>query len=289
MTVLVTGASGFIGKACLQALSRAGHDSLAPASADLNLLDRDAVRHYIVQHKPAHLVHAAWRPVRGDAMTSADNTLWLEASLALARSFYDHGGEHGVFLGSCAEYDWTHGVLKTGATPLAPATPYGAAKHALHLGLQSHATSAGASFSWPRIFFVYGPGEHASRLAMAVTSALLRGEPVELTHGRQVRDYVYVDDVAEGVRAALEKAHAGETDLASGRPRPVRDIAIEIARQLGREDLLRLGARPSPAHDAPVVLGDPSHAFQSLGWSADTTLEDGVAHLIAWARRTPNA
>ena len=109
-------------------------------------------------------------------------------------------------------------------------------------------------------------------------------QPVELTEGAQVRDYVYVRDIGEGVVAALLSDYDGATDLASGAPVTVRQLATEIARQAGREDLLRFGARPTPGHDAPMVLGDPTHARTHIGWSAATSLQQGVKELVAWGR-----
>jgi nucleoside-diphosphate-sugar epimerase len=65
---------------------------------------------------------------------------------------------------------------------------------------------------------------------------------------------------------------------------PVRELVLEVARQLGREDLLRLGARPSPVHDAPLVLGDASEAAALFGWAPQFTLPDGIADTISWER-----
>jgi nucleoside-diphosphate-sugar epimerase len=138
---------------------------------------------------------------------------------------------------------------------------------------------------WARVFDVYGPGEHPSRLSTFVVRRLLAGRPAELTHGSQIRDYTYVDDVAEGLVSALKSRYVGETDIASGRPVSVRDLALEIARQLGREDLLRFGIRPSPVPEFPVVLGDAAHAKASIGWEPRRSLEIGVAALVEWERR----
>jgi nucleoside-diphosphate-sugar epimerase len=284
MKVLVTGARGFIGRACVFALEARGFEVLAPSSRELNLLDEATVRAYLAKTRPTHLLHAAWRAVHSDVMRSADNFAWLKASLSLVEAFHAAGGARAACLGSCAEYDWSYGLCRTGITPLKPATAYGAAKHALHVAAESCAKAASLSFVWPRLFFVYGPGEHETRLSVFILKSLLQGQPAALTHGRQIRDYLYVRDVGEGIVAALLSSHQGEIDIASGEPLALREIALEIGRQTGRTDLLRFGAKPAPAQDVSVVLSDTAHARAHLDWAPRTRLDEGIAEMIAWGR-----
>lgn len=291
--ILVIGASGFLGGACVRALRARGKTVIEavsgraphPGARTVDLLDEAAVRALLADARPSGLLHAAWRPVRGDVMNATGNLDWLKASLTLVQAFYDAGGSRAAAIGSSAEYDWSYGVCRAGITPMRPQTIYGAAKHALYVALTAYAERQRLSFVWPRIFFVYGPGEHETRLAASVAKALLEGRPAECTHGRQVRDYLHVDDVAEGIAAAMLSDLQGEIDIASGAPLPVRELVLEIARQLKREDLIRLGARPSPAHDAPIVLGDPEPAARILAWSPRHDLTSGVADTLSWARR----
>ena len=285
MKVLVTGAHGFIGPACVGALKARGLDVLAPPSRDLNLLDEARVQSYMARTRPTHLLHAAWRPVRGDVMRSTENFAWLKASLCLFEAFHAAGGTRVASVGSCAEYDWSYGLCRTGITPLKPTVPYGAAKHALHVAMESYARQVGLSFVWPRVFFVYGPGEHETRLGVYVLKSLLQGRPAELTHGRQIRDYLHVRDVGEGIVAALLSKHQSEIDIARGEPMALRDLALEIGRQTGRAELLRLGARPAPAQEAPVVLSDTAHARAHLDWAPRIRLDQGVAEMVDWGGR----
>jgi nucleoside-diphosphate-sugar epimerase len=288
--VLVTGARGFLGHASARVLQAHGWDVVGVSRTDegahlrADLLDARAVRSMLNEVKPTHLLHAAWRPVHGDVMRSPENLTWLAASLNLVREFHDAGGERVAVIGTSAEYDWTAGLCRNHVTPLRPASLYGAAKHALYIALDSFAKTVGLSFVWPRVFDVYGPGEHETRLATSVIRAIVRGEPAMCTYGSQVRDYLHIDDVARGIVAALESEHQGAIDIAGGQGIAVRDLVLAIARALGREDLVHLGALPAPEHDVALVVGDPAEAEAQLGWKPRIRLQDGVRQMVAWGR-----
>jgi nucleoside-diphosphate-sugar epimerase len=293
--VLITGARGFIGQAIVRLLRARGVDIVAlsrthePGYCTVDVLDEASVQALLRETAPSHLVHAAWRPVHGDVLRSPENLSWLQASLSLVRNFAESGGQRALALGTAAEYDWSDGHCRNGVTPLRPATLYGTCKHALHITLEAYAREAGIGFAWTRVFDVFGPGERPTRLVPAVVGALLRGQPAECTHGRQLRDYLYVDDLAAGIIAALESDHQGAIDIASGSAVTVREVVETVARLVGREDLLRLGARPASPADAPLVVGDGSEARERLGWTPAYSLEQGIAETIAWTRRQHHA
>jgi nucleoside-diphosphate-sugar epimerase len=288
--LLVTGARGFLGRALMGVLRARGWDPIGVSSTVTgallcaNLLDHSAVRALLHHVRPTHLIHAAWRPVHGNVLHSFENFAWLAASLCLMEAFRQYGGRRAAVIGSSAEYDWSYGICRNHVTPMRPATLYGSCKNALRTTLESCSPKMGLSVIWPRAFFVYGPGEHESRLVPSVIRSLVHNEPALCTHGRQVRDYLHVADVAAGVVAALESEHAGTVDLASGQGVPVRNVVLEIARTIGREDLVRLGARPSPPHDVPMVVGDGREAASLLGWAPTISLKEGIAESIAWGR-----
>jgi nucleoside-diphosphate-sugar epimerase len=288
--VLVTGARGFLGCPIANLLVERGWDVIRTATTPcqehvvVDLLDDAAVLALVRKVEATHLVHAAWKSVHGDVMRSTDNLAWLRSSLGLVKCFREAGGRRTAILGTSAEYDWTNGVCRNGVTPLRPATLYGACKHALHVTLEAYAGASGLEFVWPRVFSAYGPGEHESRLVPSVIRALVRGEVAKCTHGRQVLDYVHVNDIAAGVVASLESDHQGSIDITSGVGISVRDVVATIARLLDGEDLVRFGARPNPDRDFPMVVGDGAEAHLQLGWSTTLSLEEGIAGTIEWGR-----
>jgi len=284
--VLVTGGSGFIGRTALAPLREHGYEVHAPRSRDADLLAHDTAARLIAELQPTHLLHFAWDARPGKYWTSPENLAWVEGSLRLLRAFAEGGGTRAVLAGTCAEYEWTDSVhCVEGATPLAPATLYGAAKHGLHTIAERYAAQAGVSLAWGRIFFVFGPHEHPARLASSVASALVRGEPAETGAGTQVRDFLYSEDLGAAFAALLDSGVEGAVNVASGEPRPIRDLVVALGEAAGRPDLLRIGARPPGAAEPASITAAVDRLRDEVGWRPARTLEQRAADTIAWWRQ----
>jgi nucleoside-diphosphate-sugar epimerase len=297
-SVLLTGAGGFIGRHCVQPLLAAGFEVHAVSSkqrADgesptgvswhrADLFDAAQVSELIARVRPTHLLHLAWHAVPGEYWTSPENFRWVSASLGLVREFARAGGRRAVVAGTCAEYDWRYGYCSEGLTPLSPASPYAACKHALHLMLGAMARQDGFELAWGRVFFLYGPHERPERLVASVIRSVLRGEEARCSHGRQVRDYVHVEDAAGAFAALLASSVRGAVNVASGRPATVGEIVGKVAERLGRADLLRLGALATAADEPRVILADTRRLNEEVGWSPRYDLERGLDDTINWWR-----
>ena len=149
--------------------------------------------------------------------------------------------------GTCAEYDWTQGLCQEGVTPERPTTLYGVCKKAMHDITMAFAAREGFSAAWGRVFFLYGPGEYKERLVPSVVRALLEGREAQCTHGKQVRDFLHVEDVARAFVSILASDVTGAVNIGSGEPLALRDLVMTVAKAVGREDLVRLGVPPGPA------------------------------------------
>lgn len=289
--VLVTGARGFIGRHCLARLAARGFEvhavtgsgGAAPPLAQwhrCDLLDEAAARALIECTRPTHLLHLAWIARPGEFADSAANLDWLAASVRLVQRFFEAGGRRAVGAGSCAEYAPSGSACREEETPIAPATRYGEAKAAMHLALRAAARGRGG-WAWARIFFPYGPGEPPARFIPSVVEALARAEPVALTHGAQVRDFVHVEDVAEACAALLAGEACGAYNVASGEGRTLREVAETVAALLGGRGLLRFGARPAPPEEPPYLVADIERMRRDFAWRPRIPLEEGLRRAAA--------
>lgn len=294
--VLLTGASGFIGRHCIEPLLARGYDVHAVSTQAqpqpmpgvtwhaCDLLQPGAAEPLLAQVKPSHLLHLAWYVVPGKLITSEVNFSWVAASMELAQSFARHGGMRLLASGSGYEYDWSYGYCGEKRTPAAPDTVYGSCKQALHLLLGSFAQHAGLSSAWGRVFFLYGPREHRQRLVSSVILSLLEGQPAKCSHGMQIRDYMHVQDVANGLVAVLDSAVTGAVNVSSGQATTLREIVLTIGRQIGRPELIQLGAIPARANDVALVVGENTRLITEVGWKQHYDLEVGIQQTIDWWR-----
>lgn len=293
--LLVTGATGFIGRHVLPPLISAGHEVHAVTTREDASTGADVTWHradllegadVVRDVQPEVLVHLAWYVEPGRFWTAPLNVRWVEASLAVLRAFADAGGRRAVIAGTSAEYDWHSAEehLHEERTPLRPATLYGASKHALHSVAERYGEQAGFELAWGRIFFVYGPGEPDGRLVPSVGRGLLAGEPVPTTRGDQIRDFMHVEDVAAAFAALVDSEVTGAVNVASGDPVAVRQVVDELARAAGRPDLLRPGALPDRAGDPARLVADAARLRDEVGFTPRIGLADGLAGTLEWLR-----
>jgi nucleoside-diphosphate-sugar epimerase len=295
-TVLVTGASGFIGSHCLEPLVAAGLDvhavrSSGPAlerdgvvwhHADL-LNDADVAR-LVETTQSTHLLHLAWFAIPGLFPSAVDNFYWTEASLSLYRRFAAHGGRRVVSAGTSYEYDWRYGFCSEMVTPRVPDSVYGVCKKGLSELVEAYADTAGLSSAWGRVFFLYGPREHPKRLVSSVICNVLSGLPAKCSHGEQIREYLHVQDVADAFVAILLSDVAGAVNISSGAPVTLKSIVTKIGSKLQRPELIELGAIPARENDVPLVAADVRRLTGEVGWRPAIGLDEGLDQTIAWWR-----
>jgi nucleoside-diphosphate-sugar epimerase len=291
---LVTGANGFIGRHCLPLLLAKGYEVHAVSSRiasnktdkihwhQVDLLDPKQTSDLIAEVKPSHLLHLAWYAVPQKYWTSIENLKWVQASLNLLQCFSMNKGRRVVIAGTCAEYDWRYGYCSEHITPFSPTTLYGSCKHSLQNILAIFSKQSGLSAAWGIIFFLYGPHEHSDRLVPSVILSLLNNQRARCTHGNQIRDLLYVEDVADAFVELLGSDVSGAVNIASGFPIALKEVIQKIAEKMDRKDLIQLGALPAPPGEPPLLVANVSRLNNELGWHPRFTLDQGIEQTIAW-------
>lgn len=265
MKILLTGATGFIGRHVAAAL--AGHE-VTPLGRDL--LDPTFA-------PPTSYfdlcIHLAWYVEPGKYLDSPLNKDWVEASVRLARKL---NCRRFVVAGTCFEYTMSAKKLSE-YSPTVPNTLYAQSKLALFRKLQA----LELNLAWLRIFYQYGPHEDARRLVPHIINSVLRGEPALLTPGEQVRDFLHIEDVGRAIATVATGNLTGPVNIGSGVGVTVRQIAETIGDITGRRDLIQLGAKPYSATDPMHVVADNSK-LRATGWKPRYDLATGLRHTIDW-------
>jgi UDP-glucose 4-epimerase len=171
-----------------------------------------------------------------------------------------------------------------GGPDLIPCSPYAVSKWASG----AYARMFHALYHLPvvilRIFMAYGPAQRDRRKLVPYTiQSMLKGEVPQLTSGTRPIDWVYVDDVVEGLLAAAHVPHVeGRTiDIGSGRLETVRHVVEKLAQFTGRGITPRFGAKPDRAFEQ-IRMADTKAAKELLGWTARVSLDEGLRRTVSW-------
>ena len=276
--VLVTGASGLIGRHAVAALAAQGFTVLPVRQASTDLLDPAARIALVKTARADTLLHLAWETEHGAFWHSPRNEAWLGASIDLVDRFLDQGGQRVVVAGTCAEYDWNALPDRVPENHrIAPFTAYGLAKNYLY----EYIYNLNTSFAWGRVFLLYGAGEDPRRLVPSVAGALVRGEPALCSSGIQIRDFMDTRDVGAAFAALVASASQGAINVGTGIGHPVAEVAAVLGGLAGRPDLIRLGALPDRPSEPPRLVADTTRLQLQVGFHPKISLTQGLADAFA--------
>lgn len=302
--VLVTGGGGFIGQHLVRALVEMGCRPVvltrrsAPCAAldslkdhlrheQLNLIEHQAVRDFLRAERPTVIFHLAGtrKSNDGESASLACAEINVSATVRLLDEARRAGVERVIIIGSADEYGDQQGALHEGL-PLKPASAYAISKAAATRFAQAMRANDNCPVVVLRPFSVYGPRQPDYMFVAEAVSCAVDGLSFQMTHGRQRRDLVYVDDV---VRALITSARTPGIDgevinIGSGRPMPLRDVAALIWQLSESRAPLLVGARDAPPEETYDTWADISLARRLLCWEPQVELEAGLRTTIQWAR-----
>lgn len=294
-TIMVTGASGFLGQEILRCLYGKKEYQLVAVTSGrrevnfpenvqvekANLLEACERADLIKKVRPNIMIHLAWEQGISEYRNADSNMHWLEASIGLLREFNSYGGELFFFAGSSTEYETDNGKFSE-TKKLMPSSLYGRCKRIFSLALKEYSAYTKMRYIDALFFTVYG--ENDSHLFGAIPSTitqLLQDKPVICKSPNNIRDYIYISDAAKASIMALESGYSGSINISSGRPHRMKDVFNLIARELGKEDLLSF---ENETECELVSVGDNSILKDKVGFNQFVDFEDTMKRIIAYRR-----
>jgi nucleoside-diphosphate-sugar epimerase len=290
MRILVTGATGFIGRAFCKLALEKGHEIgalLLPSETPPVQLHENSKIIWlrgsleappwpeVNAFQPQSCLHLAWIATPGIYLESPANEDFFNTSLTFATQARAIGVKHFCVAGTCIEYRIVDGLLSEIRTPIEPTTRYAKWKNELRLALETQ----NFPFAWGRVFYPYGPGEHPERLCSSIISKLAQREQVILKTPGSTKDYIYVDDVASAFLKILETHFLGIVNIGTGVGVSVREIASNIGHLMGTPELVS-ELKPAKNDAFGNVVADAGR-LRGLGWQPTSTLLEGLQNLIA--------
>lgn len=296
MKVLVTGGSGFIGSHVVDRLVGRGHEprifDLVPSryhsASEIDYVSGDLLSHESVRAAVSGcdaVIHLAavsdvnkvlTDPALAEAVNAGGTRAVLEAArlegvprVVYASTVWVYGNSNG------------HGPLGEDEPFTLPGHLYTATKLAGEMYCSSFGELYGLGTTIARFGIPYGPRARPATVLAAFVAKALADEPITIAgDGTQSRRFVYVEDLADGVVAALDPAASGRVyNLVGAENTTVREIAETVTRVVRNVPIVHVEGRPGDVQGAEV---SGERARRELGWTATTSFDDGVRLYLAW-------
>jgi dTDP-glucose 4,6-dehydratase len=298
--ILVAGGAGFIGSHFVKQLQRGGADvvvldKLTYSGNRANLPD-DVEFHHGDIASPADVAQAAGGC---DAIVNFAAETHVDRSVLSAEEF-GHTNFHGtqVLLEHVRESgqrlvqvstDEVYGDLEAGGSsretdPLNPSSPYSAAKAAGELLIPAYVRTYGVDAAITRGSNTYGPNQYPEKFIPLFVTNLFDGDPVPLYgDGKQIRDWLYVEDHCAGIELVLREGGRGEIyNIGGGDERYNIDVAERLFELTGADRSLLRRVEDRPGHDRRYSVDTAK--IRALGWAAQTSFDAGLRTTVAWYR-----
>lgn len=245
--IILTGATGLIGKEVIKPLKDLGFDIYALTIDKFNpdcgitwipcnIFDENSLKDIFEKIKPEYLLNFAWCTTE-DYLTSNLNFEFLKAGMNLLKFFKMNGGKRVVFPGTCFEYAFQDKPLKE-TDIIFPKTTYAKCKNHLRELAELYCVNNDISFGWGRIFYVYGHKENEKRLTAYIINNLKQNNEVVIKNGNLMRDYMYSKDIAYCFAKFLDSNITGAVNICTGKSITLADYASIIAEKLNKDKLV---------------------------------------------------
>lgn len=299
-TIVITGATGFIGAAALKEFLLAGHRVIVMLRELSNTKRLDQMTGFevltykslrdegladkLLQKKPDVFLQMAWNGVlgkdRNEIFQFRDNYPMTVDSVELSKAA---GCTHWIGIGSQAEYG-SQNRQADERSAVEPVTVYGKAKVACCWTAMGLCQIYNLKGTWLRVYDPYGPGDRPEWLIPYLIREMSRGNAPRLTLCEQRWDFVYIDDVAKAIKMVVESETAGIYNVGSGKAVPLKKVVKMIQQLLNVDIQLVFGDIEYREDQIMYLHSDISRLSSVTGWLPAIGLEEGLRRTVEYFR-----
>jgi nucleoside-diphosphate-sugar epimerase len=291
MDTLLVGGSGFLGKQILHSLNLAGHNvtimnrellpQLECGQIQADIFTPESYRKRIEDLRPQWVIQTAWVSQSENYRYSSKNSLYKTATIDFAIDCFKSGVEQLMILGSSAEYGSQGLPCDSRKSVPMPSDPYGISKFETFQILMDISRSYSCSFTWPRIFQVYGKGQDSNRLIPSVVDCIKFGRSMKIDNPKSVFDWISSRDVASALMFCLNNRISGSVDIGTGVPHSVEEVLEQLVKliNVSHKEIPRISfGNEANSHSSLSV--SPNSLIFEKGWLPSDDLVEGLGWVI---------
>jgi len=278
MKTLITGASGFIGRALLKQNLMADLHITSRNSRFLplgitghygDLSDQEFVK-YLAEQEFEQVIHLAWEGLPN--LSEENNSRNLKISKQFLEILASSGVKDIQVAGSCLEYGNKSGQVNEEVIG-ENLSDFAATK----IKLLEFVAGLGVAYKWHRIFYYYGPFKHDNSILSSAFLSAKNGVSFKLTNPNISRDFIYVDDVANAMSRLFETPGVnGIFNIGSGEGTRVKDLVDALNSKMGME------VQDQVVEQSPALTADIKKITETCGWTPEVSIEQGIKQFVDW-------